>query len=81
MFVKYRTHRTYIMGGTMIKVKKEQWRKPRNAYLTFVAIAKPIGNSTMISPALPPEYCGKKILITVIDDEPEECEIIKDNEN
>ncbi|ADC69802.1 Protein of unknown function DUF2080, transposon-encoded [Methanocaldococcus sp. FS406-22] len=62
----------------MIKVKKEHWKKPRNAYLTFVAVAKPVGNSTMISPALPPEYCGKKLLITVLDNDKETLEIQKD---
>jgi putative transposon-encoded protein len=52
-----------------MKVRKENWKKEREVYPTYVVKLKAHGRATTISPALPPEYVGKTALVTIIDDD------------
>jgi len=52
-----------------MKLKKKSWRKPRKVLPTFIGTVTQHGNSANIEPALPKEYIGKRVLITVLDDE------------
>ena len=56
-----------------MRVKKRTWKKPRDVYLTFKGIAKPIGNNSMV--LLPPEYANCEVLVTVLTKDDEEFEI------
>jgi len=54
-----------------IEVKKVNWRKSRHVLPTFIGTVSEHGNSANIEPTLPKEYIGKKVLITLLEEDDE----------
>ncbi|MBA2841280.1 putative transposon-encoded protein [Methanococcus maripaludis] len=55
-----------------INFKKNRWKKERSIFPCFGAIVKPYGSGAgKPDPAIPKEYIGKKILITILDEDEE----------
>lgn len=56
----------------LINFKKDRWKKEREVFPCFGAIVKPYGSGAgKPDPAIPKEYIGKKILITVLEEDEE----------
>jgi len=52
-------------------LRKKSWRKSRNVLPTFIGTVTQHGNSANVDPTLPKEYIGKRVLITILDDDTE----------
>ena len=54
-----------------MRVKKKQWIKEREVYPAFCGRVKAQGNSATITPAIPQEYVGKKVIVVIMDEDRE----------